>query len=80
METLGQFENTLFGYQMSWYLAITALAAAIYLLNLPKLSWLVLVAAIALGVVGSYSAFQGLLIWPAGLVVLSSSTALERLC
>ena len=70
MLTLGQFENTLFGYQMSWYLAITALAAAIFLLNLPKLGWLVLVAAIAMAVVGSYSALQGLLIWPAGLVVL----------
>jgi hypothetical protein len=70
MLILGQFENTLFGYQMSWYLAITALAAAIFLLNLPRLGWLVLVAAIGMAVVGSYSALQGLLIWPAGLVVL----------
>lgn len=70
MFTLGQSENTLFGYQMSWFLAITALAAAIFLLNLPRLGWLVLVAAIAMAVVGSYSAFQGLLIWPAGLIVL----------
>jgi hypothetical protein len=70
MLTLGQFENTLFGYQVSWYLAITALAAAIFLLNLPKLGWLVLVTAIAMAVVGSYSALQGLLIWPAGVVVL----------
>jgi hypothetical protein len=58
--TLGQFENTLFGYQMSWYLAITALAAAIFLLNRSSLSWLVLFAAIAMAVVGSYSALQGL--------------------
>ena len=70
MLTLGQFENILFGYELSWCLVIAALAAAIFLLDLPRLGWLVLVAAIGMAVVGSYSALQGLLIWPAGLVVL----------
>ena len=31
MLTLGQFENILFGYEISWCLAIAALAAAIFL-------------------------------------------------
>lgn len=70
MFTFGQFENILFGYEVSWCLVIAALAAAIFLLDLPRLSWLVLVAAIGMAVIGSYSALQGLLIWPAGLVVL----------
>jgi hypothetical protein len=70
MLTLGQFENILFGYEISWCLVIAALAAVIFLLDLPRLGWLVLIAAIAMAVVGSYSALQGLLIWPAGLVVL----------
>jgi hypothetical protein len=70
MLTLGQFENILFGYEISWCLVIAALAAVIFLLDLPKLGWLVLAAAIGMAVIGSYSALQGLLIWPAGLVVL----------
>jgi hypothetical protein len=68
--TLGQYENTLFGYQLWLYLVIATLAATLYLLNLPRLSWLLLVGAIAMAVIGSYSAVDGLCIWPAGLVVL----------
>ena len=68
--TLGQYENTLFGFQLWLYLVMATLAATIFLLNLRKVSWLLLVAAIATAVVGSYSAVDGLIIWPAGLVVL----------
>ena len=68
--TLGQFENTLFGFQMWLYLVIAMLAAAIFLLNLRRSSWLLLIAAIVTAVIGSYSALDGLAIWPAGLVVL----------
>ena len=68
--TLGQYENTLFGYQLWLYLVIATLAATLYLLNLPRVSWLILVGAIAIAVIGSYSAVDGLCIWPAGLVVL----------
>ncbi len=70
MFTFGQYVNILFGYEMCWCLVIAALAATILLLNLPRLSWLVLLAGIGAAGVGSYSALQGLLIWPAGLVVL----------
>jgi len=70
MLTLGQFENILFGYELSWCLVIATLAAAIFFLDDPKFGWLVFVAAVVMAVIGSYSALQGLLIWPAGLVVL----------
>jgi hypothetical protein len=68
--TLGQFENTLFGFNLWLYVVIAVLAATIFLLDLPRLSWLILLAAIAMAVVGTYSALDGLAIWPAGLVVL----------
>ncbi len=68
--TLGQFENTLLGYQFWLYLVITILAATIFFLNLPRVSWPILFAAIAMAVIGSYSALDGLVIWSAGLVVL----------
>jgi hypothetical protein len=68
--SLGQAGDTLFGFQLAWYLILLALAAAIFLLDSPRLSWFVLLAAIGTAVVGSYSSLQGILIWPAGLVVL----------
>lgn len=68
--TLGQYENTLFGFQLWLYLVMATLAATIFLLDLQRSSWLILIAAIATAVIGSYSAIDGLVIWPAGLVVL----------
>jgi hypothetical protein len=68
--TLGQFENTLFGFQFWLYLVVLALAATIFLLNRPNLSWFIFVAAVITAVIGSYSAIDGLIIWPVGLVVL----------
>jgi hypothetical protein len=60
----------LFGYRMSWFLALLGLAGALFLLDRPTLSRWVLIGAIAAAVVGSFSALQGLFIWPAGLVLL----------
>ena len=60
----------LFGYQMSWYLALLGLAGALFLLDRCTLSRWVLVGAIIAAVVGSFSALQGLFIWPVGLVLL----------
>ncbi len=65
-----QYENSLWGFQMAWYLVLVSLAAAIVLIDRPTLTWLTLAAAIVAGVVGSFSSLQGLLIWPAGLVLL----------
>ena len=65
-----QSGSTLFGFQLSWYLAILAFALALFLLDRTDLTKLVLAGAIATAVVGSLSAFEGLFIWPVGLVVL----------
>lgn len=65
-----QYENTLWGFQMAWYLVMFSLTAGILLLDRPRLTIPVFVGAIAAGVVASFSSLQGLLIWPAGLLLL----------
>jgi hypothetical protein len=70
MLSLVQAENTLWGFQMAWYLVLVVLAGVLYVLDRPALSVVGLVGATILAVVGSYSSFQGLLIWIAGLLLL----------
>ena len=65
-----QYQNTLWGFQMAWYLITLALALTLFLLDRPVLTNWAFVAAIAAAVVGSFSSLQGLLIWPVGLLVL----------
>ena len=65
-----QAVSTLFGFQLSWYLAILALAVALFLLDRADLNKLALTGAIAAAVVGSFSIFEGLFIWPVGLLIL----------
>ena len=62
--------NTLWAFQMAWYLVLLGLAVTLFLLDRPSLTWLVLAGAMAAAVVGSFSSLQGLLIWPIGLVLL----------
>jgi len=47
-----------------------ALASSLFVLDRPRLTWLGLGGAVILAVVGSYSSLEGLLIWPAGLLLL----------
>ena len=65
-----QYQNTLWGFQLAWFMVLLALAATLLLLDRVRLSWLVLVGAIVAAVIGSFSSLQGLLIWPTGLVLL----------
>jgi len=65
-----QYGNTIWGFQLAWYMVLLALAAAILLLDRVTLTWVTLVGALAVAVVGSFSSLQGLLIWPTGLVLL----------
>jgi hypothetical protein len=62
--------DTLFGFNLSWYLVLFGLATALYLLDRPVPTRLTLIAAVAAAVLGSFSSLQGLLIWPAGLAIL----------
>ena len=68
--SLVQAESTLFGFQLAWYLSILALAVALFLLDAADPTKLAMTGAIAAAVIGSFSAFEGLFIWPVGLMVL----------
>jgi hypothetical protein len=70
MLSLGQSGDTLFGFQLAWYMVLLALALVVFLLDSPRANWALLVVAIGVAVIGSYSSLQGLFIWPTGLVVL----------
>jgi hypothetical protein len=65
-----QYGNTIWGFQLAWYLVLLCLAATILLLDSVTLNWIGFVAALATAVVGSFSSLQGLLIWPTGFVLL----------
>jgi hypothetical protein len=65
-----QYENTLWGFQLAWYLVMLSFAASLFLLDRITLTWLALAGAIGAAVLGSFSSLQGLLIWPAGLLLL----------
>jgi hypothetical protein len=65
-----QWQNTLWGFQMAWYLVLLCLAGCLVLLDRAILGWVAFVCALAVGVIGSFSSLQGLIIWPAGLILL----------
>jgi hypothetical protein len=70
MFSLCQYGNMLWGFQMAWYLVLLAMAAALYLLDRVRLTWVAYVGAMVAAVIGSFSSLQGLLIWPVGLILL----------
>jgi len=62
--------ETLFGFDMGWYLVVACLGVTLALLDgIHVTRWTIVVAAV-LAVIGTYSSAQGLLIWPAGLALL----------
>jgi hypothetical protein len=65
-----QYGDTLVGFQLSWYLVLLAFAASLFILDRPSLSWVLLAGAAVVAIVGSFSSFQGLFIWPIGVVIL----------
>ncbi len=67
-----QYANTLWGFQLCWYLVLLSLAVAIVLLDKPAFTWLAFTGATTAAILGSFSLLQGLLIWPVGLVLLYS--------
>jgi hypothetical protein len=62
--------DLLFGFNLSWFMAIASLAVALFLLDRSPLTWPTMWVAVVFAVIGSFSTLQGLLIWPAGLVLL----------
>ncbi len=68
--SLVQYQGLLNGYQLAWYLIFLSLAVALTFLDSLSFSWLPMIGAVVAAIVGSFSSFQGLLIWPTGLVLL----------
>ena len=63
--------DTLFGFNLSWYLTLFGLAVCLYLVDRIVLTWFALFAAAAAAVLGSFSSLKGLFIWPTALVLLA---------
>jgi hypothetical protein len=65
-----QYGDTLWGFQLAWYMVLLSLAGTVLILDRVTLTWLALVGALVVAIVGSFSSLQGLIIWPTGLVLL----------
>ncbi len=68
--SLAQAVNALWGFQMAWYLVLLMVVLALFLLDQEPLRWPVFAGAIAAAVIASFSSLQGLLVWPAGLLLI----------
>ena len=68
--SLAQAVNALWGFQMAWYLVLLMVTLALFLLDQEPQRWPVFGGAIAAAVVASFSSLQGLLVWPAGLLLI----------
>ncbi len=62
--------DLLFGFRMSWFLTMFSLSVVLMLLDREEIHRPTTAFAVTAAVIGSFSALQGLLIWPAGLALL----------
>jgi hypothetical protein len=72
---LSQYENWLWGWQITMFLNLLAVTSTIVLLANDRFSWHRFAVATALGIVANYSFANGALVWPVGLVLLLVVTA-----
>ena len=63
-----QNENTLWGFQLAWYLVILCVIVSIMSLTNNGLKWYVVAVLTAVG--ASFCSLQGLIIWPVGILYL----------
>ena len=70
MFSWAQFENALWGFQIAWYVVMICLAGTLAVLDREQVNGPWLAGAAVIAVIGSFSSLQGLLIWPAGLLLL----------
>ncbi len=69
--SLADVQNTLWAFQVSWFLVLPCLTGMLFFLLVPRSNrtlWVVL--AVLAAVIASCSAIQGFLLWPIGLAVL----------
>ena len=77
--SLAQAVNALWGFQMAWYLVLLMITLALFLLDQEPQRWPVFGCAIAAAVIASFSSLQGLLVWPAGLLLIYMRRRAPRL-
>ena len=70
MFNLIQYENTLWGFQVAWYMILACLFGMLFFLDQTGRSNEFFLSAALLAFVASFSSFQGLFLWPAGLVYI----------
>lgn len=68
--SLEGWQNALWGFQLAWYLVLFFLIVMLYLLLVARRRNVAFVFAILAAVAASFSVFQGLALWPVGLVCL----------
>ena len=68
--SLADWENALWGFQFAWYLIIFCALIMMLCLSWKRITTLAVVAAIGLAAIASYSSFQGLILWPMGLLIV----------
>jgi len=68
--SLSEFENTLWAFQLAWFMVDASLLLLLFLFSRRPRSYLLLSAAAIVAVVASYSSLQGLILWPVGLLCL----------
>jgi hypothetical protein len=69
--SLRQWENLLWGWEISWGMTVLAVLLALYFLQLRSHPALCFVLAAASGVVASFSLLGGLVVWPVGLLEIA---------
>ncbi len=70
MLSFAQAVNALWGFQMAWYLVLLMITLGLFLLDQDLQRWTTFGGATAAAVIASFSSLQGLLIWPAGLLLI----------
>ncbi len=77
--SLVDFENSLWSFQLAWYLSLFFFVVTAYLLLVPRhRRTLVFALAIVAAVCGSLSIVQGFVLWPVGLICLLWKTPWSR--
>jgi hypothetical protein len=78
MFSLVQYENVLWGFQVAWYMILSCLLGMlVYLDRADKSVWTFSIS-IILAILASFSSFQGLFLWPVGLLYIFSNEYSSR--
>lgn len=68
--SIEDWENAFLGFQLAWYMILLCLVVMLQFLLTPQRSQLGFAFAVVVAVIASFSSFQGLALWPVGLICL----------